>query len=110
MNLMKLEGYKAAVSYDEELDTFRGKILGLSGGADFYGDTPAKLKAEFKKSLDEYLEVCKEEGINPHRTYSGKFNLRMPPALHEELAKKAESLNKSLNALAIDALENLVSH
>ena len=37
MNLMTHEGYQAKIEYDEELDQFRGEILGLNGGADFYG-------------------------------------------------------------------------
>jgi len=37
MNLMNVDGYHAKIDYDEETDQFRGEILGLSGGADFYG-------------------------------------------------------------------------
>ena len=51
MNIMELEGYKAKIEYDAELDQFRGEILGLNGGADFYGDNPEQLRAEFKNSL-----------------------------------------------------------
>jgi len=35
MNLMNVDGYHAKIDYDEEIDQFRGEILGLSGGADF---------------------------------------------------------------------------
>ena len=37
MNFMKLDGYHAKIEYIEETDQFRGEILGLAGGADFYG-------------------------------------------------------------------------
>ena len=40
MNIMIVEGQKAKIEYDPEIDTFRGEILGLNGGADFYGKTP----------------------------------------------------------------------
>ena len=73
MNLMNVDGYHAKIDYDEETDQFRGEILGLSGGADFYGSSPEELRREFKKSLDVFLEVCKEQGIEPRRHYSGKF-------------------------------------
>ena len=56
---------EARVEYDAELDTFRGEILGLNGGADFYGKNPSELQAEFKKSLQVFLEVCREKGIEP---------------------------------------------
>ena len=35
MNLMTVDGYHAKIEFDEELDLFRGEILGLNGGADF---------------------------------------------------------------------------
>ena len=105
MNLMNVDGYHAKIEYDEETDQFRGEILGLSGGADFYGSNPEELRREFKKSLDVFLEVCKEQGIKPRRHFSGKFNLRIPPELHEKLAGIAEAQGKSLNALAQEALQ-----
>ena len=33
-------GFHAKIEYDEELDLFRGEILGLNGGAYFYGENP----------------------------------------------------------------------
>jgi predicted HicB family RNase H-like nuclease len=109
MNLMNVDGYHAKIDYDEETDRFRGEILGLSGGADFYGSSPEELRREFKKSLDIFLEVCKEQGIEPRRHYSGKFNLRIPPELHEQLAMTAEAQGKSLNTLAQEALQRSVT-
>ena len=109
MNLMNVDGYHAKIDYDEETDLFRGEILGLSGGADFYGTSPEELRREFKKSLEIFLEVCKEKGIEARRHYSVKFNLRIPPELHEKLAMTAEAQGKSLNSLAQEALQRSVS-
>ena len=109
MNLMTVDGYSAKIDYDAETDLFRGEILGLSGGADFYGANPKELRQEFKKSLDVFMEVCKEKGIEPLKQYSGKFNLRIPPELHEKLAITAQAQGKSLNSLAQEALEKSVS-
>lgn len=104
MNLMEIDGYKAKIEYDAELDMFRGDILGLTGGADFYGKTPAELRVEFQKSLALFLEVCRENGIEPKRSFSGKFNLRIPSNLHEKLAIFAQAQGKSINAIAQEAL------
>ncbi|MDP1692984.1 MAG: type II toxin-antitoxin system HicB family antitoxin [Burkholderiaceae bacterium] len=109
MNLMTVDGYNAKIEYDEELDLFRGEILGLSGGADFYGKNPKELRAEFKKSLQVFLDVCKEKGIEPRRQFSGKFNLRIPPELHERLAIEAQAQGKSINSLAQEALQERVA-
>jgi predicted HicB family RNase H-like nuclease len=67
MNIMSLDDYQAKIEYDAELDLFRGKILGLRGGADFYGRTPEELRTEFRKSLQVFLEVSCEKGIEPRR-------------------------------------------
>jgi predicted HicB family RNase H-like nuclease len=109
MNVMTVDGYNAKIEYDPDMDMFRGEILGLTGGADFYGKTPKELKAEFRKSLAVFLEVCKEKGIEPRRNYSGKFNLRIPPELHERLAIAAQAEGKSINALAQEALAQRVA-
>ena len=101
---MNVDGYNARIEYDPEIDTFRGEILGLTGGADFYGKTPKELRTEFKKSLQVFLEVCQEQGIEPRRSYSGKFNLRISPELHERLAIAAQAEGKSINTLALEAL------
>ena len=106
---MNVDGYHAKIEYDEETDQFRGEILGLAGGADFYGSNPAELRREFKNSLDVFLEVCKEQGIEPRRSFSGRFNLRIPPELHEKLAITAEAQGKSLNTLVQEALQRSVT-
>jgi predicted HicB family RNase H-like nuclease len=106
---MTLDGYSARIEYDPDIDMFRGEILGLNGGADFYGKTPEELRAEFGKSLAVFLDVCKEKGIEPRRSYSGRFNLRIPPELHEKLAIAAQAEGKSINTLAQEALAQRVA-
>ena len=109
MSLMTVDGYRAKIEYDEELDMFRGEILGLSGGADFYGKNPKELRTEFKKSLEVFLAVCKEKKLEPRRQFSGKFNLRISPQLHEKLAIAAQAKGKSINTLAQEALQQCFS-
>jgi predicted HicB family RNase H-like nuclease len=109
MNVMTVDGYHAKIEYDQELDLFRGEILGLSGGADFYGKNPKGLRTEFRKSLEVFLEVCKEKGLEPRRHFSGKFNLRISPELHERLAIEAQAQGKSINTLAQEALQERVA-
>lgn len=65
MSVMTVDGYHAKIEYDDELDRFRGEILGLNGGADFYGKNPEELRAEFRKSLHVFLAVCEERGMDP---------------------------------------------
>jgi predicted HicB family RNase H-like nuclease len=84
------------------------RFLAFRGGADFYGRTPEEMRAEFRKSLQVFLEVCREKGIEPRRHYSGKFNIRISPELHEHLAILAEAEGKSFNTMAQEALQRVV--
>ncbi|ARQ78757.1 type II toxin-antitoxin system HicB family antitoxin [Oxalobacter formigenes] len=109
-NIMIIDGQKAVIQYDPEIEMFRGEFLGLSGGADFYASDIDGLKKEGKRSLDVYLEMCKEKGIEPYKSYSGRFNIRMSPELHAEVAIKAAASGKSLNDLVVEAVAEHTRH
>lgn len=96
------------IEYDADLNLFCGEILGLNGGADFYGSNPEELRQEFKVSLEEFLAVCEEQGISPVKEYSGRFNLHISPELHREIAIATAVQNKSINQWVSDVLEEAV--
>jgi len=104
-NVIDIEGHKAVVSFDPEIAMFRGEFLGLSGGADFYAQSVAGLEAEGRKTLEVYLEDCREKGLEPYRAFSGKFNLRLDPKLHEMATIAAAAGGKSLNEWVTEAIE-----
>jgi len=108
MNMMEVDGFKAKIEFDPDLDLFRGEILGLNGSADFYGKSPASLRKEFRNSLNVFLEVCAEKEIEPTKEYSGKFNLRIPPSLHSEISARATADNKSINQWVSEVLKQSV--
>jgi len=109
MNTLTINGYNAVVAYDEEIDMFRGEFVGLNGGADFYASDIAGLRKEGEISLRVFLDACQARGIEPRRHYSGKFNLRAPPDLHERLATQAAAHGKSINAWVLDVLKEQVT-
>jgi len=109
MNMLNIAGHRAVVSYDENTDMLRGEFVGLNGGADFYAGDIATLKTEGVKSLQIFLDTCKEHGIEPYRRFSGKFNARINPALHAIAAKKAAAEGISLNQFIERAIEHEVA-
>jgi len=62
MNLMTVDGYHAKIEYDDETDQFRGEILGISGGANFYGSSPDELRREFKKHWMSFSWSARNRG------------------------------------------------
>lgn len=107
-NMMDIDGYHAMITYDPSVDMFRGEFTGLNGGADFYATTIEALRSEGRQSLKVFLDMCREEGIEPRKIYSGKFNLRVPPELHAELAEMAAVHGKSLNQYVTEMLGEAV--
>jgi predicted HicB family RNase H-like nuclease len=109
ISTMEIDGYKAVIKYDPEIGLFRGEFLGLNGGADFYASSVEGLRKEGKKSLKVFLKMCAEDGVNPRRKFTGRFNLRIPPDLHERIAALADTSGKSINTWMIEALDHEAS-
>lgn len=77
---------------------FSGSVINTRDVITFQGTSVKELEKEFKNSIDEYLAWCKEDGVEPAKQYSGKFCVRITPALHEKIAFAAKCLKISLNA------------
>jgi len=88
---------------------FRGEFVGLNGGADFYAKDIEGLKKEGATSLKVFLDMCREDGVEPRKEYSGKFNVRVPAELHAEIAGAASAEGKSLNQWVVDALSEFAN-
>ena len=105
-NSMDIDGYQAVIQFDPDIEMFRGEFVGLNGGADFYARDIAGLKREGLTSLNAFLDMCREDGVEPRRQYSGKFNVRISPELHANIAACAAAAGKSLNQWVSDILSH----
>ena len=74
----------------------------------FYGSSVEELREEMAASVDTYLEVCEEKGIDPDRPYSGKLMVRITPELHRNMALAAASEGKSMNQWLSETIEEAV--
>jgi len=108
-NTMEIAGYRAVIQFDPDIEMFRGEFVGLNGGADFYARDIAGLRREGTASLEVFLDMCKEDGVKPRKQFSGKFNVRIPPELHEAIAAAAAADGKSLNQWVRDELRACVA-
>ena len=106
---MESNHYRAVIQYDPEIEMFRGEFVGLKGGADFYAADAAGLRREGAKSLEVFLETCREDGVEPRRQYSGRFNVRLPPELHADIATAAAAAGKSINQWVTEELRAVVA-
>jgi predicted HicB family RNase H-like nuclease len=106
--MMKYKGYIGHVEYDDEAKIFHGEVVGLRDIITFQGKSVEELEQAFHDSINDYLNWCKERGEKPEKTFSGTFNLRIPPELHAKLALHAKTIGISLNSYVTEKLLSVV--
>ena len=104
--MMNYKGYVGSVEYDDENRVFTGTVINTRTVITFCGSSVDELEKEFRASVDDYLQWCKEDGIEPEKPYSGKFNVRFSPELHRRAALGAKRLGISLNSFMERAVED----
>lgn len=108
-NIMKYKDYIGSVEFSEADGLFFGKVLGIRALISFEGETAKELIEDFHNAVDEYLELCAEEGKEPEKAYKGSFNVRVNPELHKQAAIYAVNHNMTLNAVVEQALNSTVN-
>lgn len=108
--MMEYKGYIGEVTFDPDAHLFHGEVINTRDMITFQGKTVAELESAFRDSIDDYLEWCKQDGVSPEKPYSGKFNLRLSPELHKEVAitarKTGLSINKFIEKAVVDELSS----
>jgi predicted HicB family RNase H-like nuclease len=103
---MKYKNYVAHVEYDDSIEAFHGRILGIEDVISFEGESVAKLKRAFENAVDDYLAWCAEENRVPQKTHSGRLLVRLGPELHRKVIILAEEGSKSANQFIVEVLES----
>lgn len=97
-NTMEYKGYLGSVEFSEEDALFYGKVLGIRALISYEGSTARELLTDFHGAVDDYLELCAQQGKKPERAYKGSFNVRISPELHKQAVVAAMAHNMSLNS------------
>lgn len=105
-DMMKYKGYRAVISYDEEDRIFVGEVFGITDSINFHGRSIDELETEFHNAVENYLKLCETTGKNPQKEYSGTFNVRTTPHLHELASEYAAEHGITLNQAISKALES----
>ena len=74
--------YVGSIGYDAEENVFYGKVLYINDAVLFSAESIEELSREFENSVEDYLEMCKNEGVEPNKPMSGVFNVRISPENH----------------------------
>jgi len=109
--MMEYKGYVAEVSFDNEARVLHGEVINTRDVITFQADAVVDLEQEFHKSVDVYLQFCREIGQEPEKPFSGKFVVRLSPETHRRAYLAAKRAGKSLNTWVSDVLqERLPEH
>ena len=67
--MMEYKGYVAEVEFDDSVGRLHGRVVnsGPYPGATFEATDVVGLYAEFHRSIDEYLDSCSEDGVEPRK-------------------------------------------
>lgn len=109
MNTLKYKGFIGSVAFSEADGVFFGKIEGIDGLVNFEGESVAELTDAFHEAVDDYLAYCAEEGIEPHKSYSGSLNVRLTPDTHSRVAYLAKQAGMSINSFIRTAVEKQIA-
>lgn len=96
-NILEYKGYNGTVEYSSEDNVLFGKVIGIKSLISYEGQSVEELKADFEGAVDEYLEYCEENSIEPEKTYKGSLNVRFSPETHRKATLIAFSEHISLN-------------
>jgi predicted HicB family RNase H-like nuclease len=103
--MLKYKNYTGIVEYDPDGKIFTGEVIGLRDVITFQGRTPKELERSFQKSVDLYLEMCQRDGTSPQKPFSGRFNIRISPEVHRQIAARAAQSRLSLNQWVSEAVQ-----
>lgn len=100
--------YTKFVEWSDEDSCFIGRCPELMLGG-VHGNDEAKVYAELCAAAEEMIGLIHADGQGmPHpldkKAFSGKFVLRVEPALHRRLASKALAAGESLNSYCVKTL------
>ena len=107
--MIEYKGYIGAVNFDPEIDLFHGTVINTNDVITFYGASVVELHEEMQKSIEGYLEFCKEQGKIPEKPFSGEFMVQMSPEMHCKLALNAERLHLDFDVYLQEVLEKAAS-
>ncbi len=104
-NMLNHKGYQGSVQFSEKDRVFHGKVEFIRSLISYEGTDVDGLETAFREAVDDYLELCEQEGKEPETAFKGTFNVRTGADLHRKAALFAKQKGLNLNNVVIDALK-----
>ena len=73
-NTLQYKGYRGDVQFNADSMIFCGRITGMKKAHISYeGKTADALVEDFRSAVDDYLDMCAADGIEPEKPFKGSF-------------------------------------
>jgi len=109
-NLMEYKGYLGSVNYNDEDKIFYGRVEYIRSLISYEGHDVESLRNSFQEAVDDYLELVRNQNIEPEQPFKGSFNIRTGSDLHRRAAIAAKQKGINLNKLINEALEEYLKN
>jgi predicted HicB family RNase H-like nuclease len=76
-DLMKYKNYYGSVHFDDEELVFHGKVEFVRALITYEATDASGLLKAFRESVDEYLDMCEKQNIEPEIPFKGSLNIRL---------------------------------
>ena len=102
---MIYKGYIGSVHYSDDDQVFFGKLEYIKSLVNYEGTDVKSLKQSFEEAVDDYLDLCAQEGTEAEQPFKGSFNVRAGSELHRRAVLFAKEKGLNLNRVVTEALE-----
>ncbi len=104
-DMMNYKGYYGSVHYNDDDQVFHGKLEFVCALVNYEGENVRGLKKSFMEAVDDYLNLCEEEGTKLEKPFKGSFIVETGSKLHRRVALFAKEQGINLNNVIIEALD-----
>lgn len=105
---MQYKNYFGSVHFDSEELIFHGKIEYIRALVTYEATDARGLLKAFHESVNDYLETCHSQKIEPEVPFKGSLNVRLGADLHRRVALAAEQHHSTINKFIVQTLDEAV--
>jgi predicted HicB family RNase H-like nuclease len=108
--MLEYKGYYGSVDYSKEDKVFFGKVEFIKGLISYEGTDVKSLNQAFEDAVNDYLETCKRQKLEPQKPFKGSFNVRVGTELHRKAMILAQKKDSKLNRIIVEALKQYLAN
>ena len=103
------KGYFGSVQYSDADRVLHGAVQFISALVSYEGTDLHAVESAFREAVDDYLDLCQEQGEAPEDSFTGDLTVRVGTDLHREVARYCAENGVSLDAVIRDSLHAQLS-